>query len=340
MHFLSQYFTNLSKNIGSVSDKIKLITTLTVKKNYLNSFHFFMFNPTPGMSHLDYNRLLDRYYRTPAVSVPMAKSSSVPHSSSDSPYYHPYQEFQTQLKEAQKETKNLKSSELRIEQYQKEILYGTLLGDASLATENGGRTYRLRLVQSENHKDYLDHLVFHFEKFGKTAPKINPANSTYYWNSLQSGSFRFYGQEFYKQLDKNKFEKKVPENVKRWLTPRVATYWFLDDGSAKDKKTTNAIRFCTDSFSFSDVERLAEGLETNFDIKTSIFENRPNQYRIYCKAPSVSSFWDQVVPILQNEIQPTAPKILTKLPNKIYTKVMDGNSLTRNDITRTSNPEI
>lgn len=268
-----------------------------------------MLNPipnNPGMSHLDFHRLL------PAVSVPMPKS-----------------EFESQLAEAKKfeDEQTLKSSDLKIERYQKEILYGTLLGDASLATENGGRTYRLRLVQSQSHKDYFDHLVFQFEKFGKTPPKINPANSTYYWNSLQSSSFRFYGQEFYKQLDKNKFEKKVPENVKRWLTPRVATYWFLDDGSAKDKKTTNAIRFCTDSFSLSEVERLAEGLATNFDIKTSIYENRTNQYRIYCKAPSVSSFWDQVVPILQTEILPTAPNILTKLPNKIYKKVIDVNPL-------------
>lgn len=289
-----------------------------VEKKFFKFVLFFvMFNPNSGMSHLDYNRMLPAIYGSPTP-----KASSVPPSSSS-----PSQPLQNQSEDK----KILKSSELSMEKYQKEILYGILLGDASLATENGGRTYRLRLVQSESHKDYLDHLVFHFEKFGKTGPKINPANSTYYWNSLQSGSFRFYGQEFYKQVDNNKFEKKVPDNVKRWLTPRVATYWFLDDGSAKDKKTTTAIRFCTDSFSLSDVERLAEGLETNFDIKTSIFENRPNQYRIYCKAPSVASFWDQVVPILQNEIQPTAPKILTKLPNKIYTKVIDVNP---------SNPKI
>lgn len=262
----------------------------------------------------------------PGIHAPMPKSSVSPLSSNSAQALDGSHENDS---EHQKTLKSEKRQNLSIENYQKEILYGTLLGDASLATENGGRTYRLRLVQSESHKDYFDHLVFQFEKFGKTGPKMNKANSTYYWNSLQSGSFRFYGQEFYKQLDNNKLEKKVPNNVKRWLTPRVATYWFLGagtaapDGSAKDQKTTTAIRFCTDNFCLSDVERLAEGLEKNFDMKTSVFENRPNQYRIYCKAPSVASFWDQVIPILENEIKPTAPKILTKLPNKIYTKVMD-----------------
>jgi hypothetical protein len=287
-----------------------------------------MFNSNPGMSHLDQNRFL------PAIHAPISKSSSSPPSSNLSQPVQNYLGKPKTLKSSdliQSESKLNGEQNPIIKKWQKEILYGTLLGDASLSSENGGRTYRLRFVQSESHNDYLEHLVFHFEKFGKTAPKFNKANSTYYWNSLQSGSFRFYGQEFYKQIDTNEFEKKVPNNVKRWLTARAATYWFLDDGSAKDKKTTNAIRFCTDSFSRLDVERLAEGLETNFDVKTSIFENRPKQYRIYCKAPSVSSFWDQVLPILQDEIAPTAPKILTKLPNKIYAKLIFPSNFSENN---------
>lgn len=270
-----------------------------------------MFSPNSGMSHVDANRLL------PTVSAPMSKPSVSPEPTQNNPLLGV--DFQDSRKS--KLLNGSKSATPTISSYHKDLLYGTLLGDASLSSENGGRTYRLRLVQGKDHKDYFDHLVFQFEHFGKTPPKLNPANNTYYWNSLQSGSFRFYGHEFYHQIDSNKFQKKVPDNVKRWLTPRAATYWFLDDGSAKDKKTTTAIRFCTDSFSRFDVERLAEGLETNFDVKTSIYENRPNQYRIYCKAPSVSSFWDKVFPILQTEIAPTAPGIMKKLPNKIYNQL-------------------
>lgn len=268
-----------------------------------------MYNFHPHLSHVEYNRLLPGMYSSSKAGVPHRKTTS------PATYSNPPE------REVSKHEKSADEKNLKIDPYRKEILYGILLGDASLATENGGRTYRLRLTQSESHKDYLYHLVSQFETFGKTGPKMNPANSTYYWNSLQSASFRFYAQEFYKKIENNKLEKKVPDNVKRWLTPRAAAYWFLDDGSAKDKKRTNAIRFCTDSFSISDVERLAEGLETNFDVKTSIYPNRVNQYRIYVKAASVSSFWDKVLPILENEIQPTAPNILTKLPHNIYTKI-------------------
>lgn len=278
-----------------------------------------MFEPNPGLSHLDVSRLM------PAVHAPVPKPSS---QSGDYRPYSPSFEIQKIIQAAEEAEKiALIKKEPILTNYHKDILYGILLGDGSLASENSGRTFRLRLVQSKNHKDYLDHLVFQFENFGKTAVKLNPANSTYYWNSLQSGSFRFYGHQFYNQISNNKFEKKVPDNVHQWLTARAATYWFLDDGSAKDKKTTTAIRFCTDSFSKSDVERLMQGLEENFDIKVSRYENRTNQHRIYCRAPSISSFWDQVVPILQNEIAPSAPNILRKLPNKIYTQVMTSSNL-------------
>lgn len=40
-----------------------------------------------------------------------------------------------------------------------EISVGTLLGDASIQSQDGGKTYRLKFQQSENlHRDYLFHL--------------------------------------------------------------------------------------------------------------------------------------------------------------------------------------
>lgn len=259
--------------------------------------------PPTNVDFITYNRLL------PATSAPISRPQN-PEICSASP-----------LNSESVNEKNLKKTNAFIFTLEKkEILHGILLGDANLATENKGQTFRLRLVQSESHKEYLDHLVTHFEELGRTPVKQNPANNTYYWNSLQSASLRYYGHQFYREIN-GKWVKKVPENVKKWLTPRAVTYWILDDGSAKDKKTTTALRLCTDSFSYLDVKKLSEALEENFNIETSIYENRPNQYRIYCKAPSVNSLWVQITPILQNEIAPTSPQILQKLPNKIYAQL-------------------
>lgn len=51
-----------------------------------------------------------------------------------------------------------------------EILVGILLGDASLQTESNGKTYRLRISQSEEHKDYLFHLYDIFQNLTTSPP--------------------------------------------------------------------------------------------------------------------------------------------------------------------------
>lgn len=42
---------------------------------------------------------------------------------------------------------------------QQDIIFGTLLGDASLQTQNQGKTYRYKFLQSQKHKAYFDHVI-------------------------------------------------------------------------------------------------------------------------------------------------------------------------------------
>ena len=68
----------------------------------------------------------------------------------------------------------------KLTKLQHEILVGILLGDASLQTESNGRTYRLRVSQSEQHKDYLFHLYDTFQNLTDSPPVqykfIDPRN--------------------------------------------------------------------------------------------------------------------------------------------------------------------
>ena len=54
---------------------------------------------------------------------------------------------------------------ITLSKQQKEILVAILLGDGNLETDNGGKTYRLGVLQSEQHKEYLFHLYEIFKKF-------------------------------------------------------------------------------------------------------------------------------------------------------------------------------
>ena len=40
---------------------------------------------------------------------------------------------------------------------QKDLIFGTLLGDGNLQTANNGRTWRYRAIQKKEHKNYLFH---------------------------------------------------------------------------------------------------------------------------------------------------------------------------------------
>lgn len=170
-----------------------------------------------------------------------------------------------------------------------EILVGILLGDASLQTESNGRTYRLRLVQSEEHKDYLFHLYGIFQNY-TTSPPIQssfidprkPDKKYFRWSfsTTQQSCFRFYGHQFY---DGNK--KKVPDLIHKWLTPRSIAYWYMDDGAQKWKGKSLGVRFCTDNFLYKDVKKLAHVLSEKYSLKTSL-QKKGSGWRIYVSSYS------------------------------------------------------
>lgn len=165
-----------------------------------------------------------------------------------------------------------------------EILVGILLGDASLQTESNGRTYRLRLVQSEEHKDYLFHLYDIFKNLTLSPPirasffDPRKAGKKYFrwsFSTTQHACFRFYGHQFY---DGNK--KKVPNLIHKWLTPRSIAYWYMDDGAQKWKGKSLGVRFCTDNFIYKDVELLTHVLSEKYSLKTSL-QKKGSGWRIY-----------------------------------------------------------
>ena len=185
----------------------------------------------------------------------------------------------------------------KLTKLQHEILVGILLGDASLQTESNGRTYRLRISQSEQHKDYLFHLYEKFKNLTDSPPVQyqfvdlrNPGKTYTRWSfsTTQHNCFRFYGQQFYGGK-----KKKVPKLIHRWLTGTAIAYWYMDDGAQKWKGKSLAMRFCTDSFTKSDVQLLADVLKQKFQLKTSLQKQRDG-WRIYISSCSYQIIKDLI----------------------------------------------
>lgn len=59
---------------------------------------------------------------------------------------------------------NYRSSLVSLSEIQKEASIGLILGDASLQTQNKGKTYRLKFEWSDKNKAYLNHVYNTFDE--------------------------------------------------------------------------------------------------------------------------------------------------------------------------------
>lgn len=182
---------------------------------------------------------------------------------------------------------------LKLSDLQKEVLVGTLLGDATFSLNKGKPKYSVKFEQGKVHGDYVHHLFNIFEPYVGTYPverlvnqtkvnqKLEPPRYSVWFRTYQHDSLIFYYNLFYEQefsvenpnivVQKKKI---VPKNIGKFLTPRVIAYWFMDDGSYEDQ-TNRTYLFNTQSFTETESQLLCNvlfdkyGIEarTNYDKK-------------------------------------------------------------------------
>lgn len=156
---------------------------------------------------------------------------------------------------------SLYKESLKLTSIQQQIIIGLILGDAHLATQNKGRTYRLLIEQSIKRKIYVQHLYDVFKDFVLTPPKIinrnpnKPDKVNIYFKTISHSAFQFYGQLFYKNG-----KKIIPIDIQKYLTPTALAYWFMDDGALKgtDRK---GLRLNTEGFTEISVQLLCDKLK-------------------------------------------------------------------------------
>lgn len=176
------------------------------------------------------------------------------------------------------------------------ILIGTLLGDANLQTYTG-YTWRARFLQSDQNKEYLFHLYDLFKLYVKTPPKMSDdgfGNKRWSFNTLVVPELSFFAYLFYKN---NK--KIIPSSLPEYFNDISLAYWFMDDGSLKRYKTTQAFILCTDSFSKEQVLFLGDLIFTKFNIHVNYHKQRDN-YRIYIPSKHFNDFRQIVLPYTHN----------------------------------------
>ena len=197
-------------------------------------------------------------------------------------------------------------------QEQRNLIFGSLLGDGNLQTGSNGRTWRYRDIQQQKHQAYLFHKYQILSPLCNTPPafsqtfdpRTNNTSSRYTFNTLVSPCLDLYAQMFYTyDPSQGTWKKDVPSDIylDKHLTPEAIAYWYMDDGALKWFNKSNAMRICTESFSLGGVMRLQRVLLERYNIVTRLNVKKLQNsigYRIAIPEISSEAFRDLIRPYL------------------------------------------
>jgi hypothetical protein len=176
---------------------------------------------------------------------------------------------------------NIVLSSIILSPYQKEILIGTMLGNASLERQKPTYHARLRFGKSyPSHDRYINLLYSIFSDF--TGPKeslsiqtrIPDKRTGIVYSTIAFKTRRFSCLTPYHNLFYLNGVKVIPNNIKDLLTPVALAFWIMDDGILSP---SNQTILHTASYTLGEVELLQLTLLKNFGLRTRLVEKRLGQ---------------------------------------------------------------
>jgi LAGLIDADG DNA endonuclease family len=190
--------------------------------------------------------------------------------------------------------------QLTLTQLQKDVLVGTLLGDASIRQSKSN--YCVKFEQKVTQWEYLVHLETVFKPFIGTGPKMRIIRNSFHkdygvscwFRTYAHIVFKYYENQFYRK-EKNKRYKRVPKNIHRILTARTLAYWYMDDGCYD--LSSNACILNTQTFPLSDQKLLLKALKRNFKLDVNINKDR-HYYRLRFQNQSNQDFIQLIKPYI------------------------------------------
>lgn len=177
-------------------------------------------------------------------------------------------------------------------QIQKEIIFGSLLGDCNI--HKHGNSYEGRVNHSIKQLPYAEYMKF---LLGDICSNMRFRNKNLNNKIYQQCSFdiknNFALKELY-DLFYYKGKKDIPVDLSL-LTPRALAFWFMDDGS---KSSKHSIEIATCSFSLEGLLRIQAFLEEKYNIKSIIRKD----FRLYICTESSVKFKKLVLPYIHESM--------------------------------------
>jgi hypothetical protein len=166
---------------------------------------------------------------------------------------------------------------LSLSPHQKEILYGTLLGDGCLAANAYGKNYRLKIEHGKRQKKYVWWKYKIFKEWVLSPPRFQKRTNSWRFYTISHPEFKEFQKIFYGNGKKG-LPKQIGEILK---SPLSIAVWFMDDGGKMvDRKREYGYLLNIQQFSPQEVNRVQEALRKNFNLFTTQQWNNSG-YRLY-----------------------------------------------------------
>ncbi|CAL1705857.1 unnamed protein product [Somion occarium] len=191
---------------------------------------------------------------------------------------------------------------LTLPKYLNDALIGIMLGDGYLYRSSLTSNTRLECSLKEANLAYALYIYALFIHYIGSKPNIlNTASSsgdkTYGSIRLKTLSlpvFNYYHDLFYfRDSNKQKWIKKVPENINDLMSPVVLAFLLMGDGNYDINR--KRIRIFTNSFTHSETILLAEAIKYKLNINASVLYDRKDQYIITIGAKQISLLQELVL---------------------------------------------
>ena len=163
-----------------------------------------------------------------------------------------------------------------LDEYQKAVLVGTILGDGYLEANWSKTNYRLGIRHSKDQEQYVQWMYEILKPLVTTPPQHYDRTHSVWFRTISHTELSELYQIFYR--DGNKV---IPETIALYLSnPVTIATWFMDDGNIKrNKKRIDGYHLNTQSFSQGENILLAKAMNELYGIRCTLERNH-KYYRL------------------------------------------------------------
>ena len=168
------------------------------------------------------------------------------------------------------EIRNLKQR-LTLNDYQKAVVIGCLLGDGNLELNWSKTNYKLRFGHSVRQRDYLYWKYNLLRDWVLTKPRLNQKTKSLFFNTISHKELSSLGELFYKGS-----KKILPGNFSEIIkNPVTLAVWFMDDGNViRRNDRVYGFHLNTQSFSYQENSNIITALRNAYGLNWNIEKNK------------------------------------------------------------------